>query len=239
MDDTMTDTTFTTADAAESLVSTYGKYMTEAWEYTAGGSGAAPEADELLREVDLLANGSVAKARTARQKAEATRRDDTLYPDGRERIARETIAGADENTRGRLDTAEILLAAAHQGYYREATPKVGKDEALTARADAQMMLSSAKDLGAVLARLASRQDSVGGLVNSPWLDDYLATRGMDDKTIEAYKVGIRQAALKAAASQQADIKRQRAAKRAIVTAPGGQVAKALTTARHAARNFLR
>ncbi|MBO3674865.1 hypothetical protein [Streptomyces sp. NEAU-YJ-81] len=224
------------AGAAQSVADTASRFLSEF-------SAAAPRGYEMGADIRGLVNnltntvsGTISLAAQAGRESAAILADDTLYPEGRSRLARE----AKESARAKVAEADaafdVKYTVAEAALYQAARPVVPKAETASARMDAQMLLDGAlnrKDvsISRVLQRLAGRQDAVGALVSSDWLEDYAVARGIDTEILEPAKVLIQHSALEGAAKS-GDPERSAAARAALAL-------RSLRQAQTSARAFAR
>jgi hypothetical protein len=207
--------------AVETLPSVEGvaiKYLVEARDGV--NNYALPDGvGNLLSELSSSVTEIITASSAGALKARELQRDDTIYPAGRDRLVRETIADAKSKVETLTTAFDVRYAVAEADLYEAARPKVGRHEQAAARQDAVMLLDGMLNrpnvnTSTVLQRLAGRQDAVGALVSSDWLRDYALSKGMDQDVIDAASVLMRQAALEGAAAS-GDRDRANAAKAAL------------------------
>lgn len=122
---------------------------------------------------DLHNTAAMAASRVAQLRA-----DDTLYPEGRERMARETIADARERASALALLADAAISLAGERLIEAALPRLDVRRAHLARQDAMMILDSLppEKRAEVMVALGERDDEVTALVASRWGRDYLEYR---------------------------------------------------------------
>lgn len=220
----------TDAEGAQNMMDAAGKYM-ERYTNQADHFGLPDAAAKLLMGARQNVNGAFHEIVDGRDKADRIMADDTIYPDGRERIAGEAAQQARTSSTDQLDNADSLLDAAEKVLIHESAPKVARPDALIARDDARMILGAIdnpEDVGIKAMELARRQDDIGGLLASDWGHNYLSSRGVSD--VDSVHDAVKRSAVEAAVSQSTDTARQRAAKNVSSLA---NLRKAITSARHA------
>lgn len=186
----------------------------------ASGRGQVGTALQAARSVGTI-------AQSAYSKLEQLRLNDTVFPEGRKRMMGELLADAEEKTAEKVDMIDVNATVARASFVVAALPKLAKNREMIAREDARMLLDQAADPGAMLAHLAQRQDDVGALVVTQWGQDYLRSRGCDDKDIELAQAEIIGMALIGAGGQSGDAERSDAAR-------GAMAAESLLRVRDAA-----
>ncbi|NGO76176.1 hypothetical protein G6045_10925 [Streptomyces sp. YC504] len=224
------------AGAVASVADTATRYLSEFSNTSASGYQLDPVDREIVTRMSNSVSTVMSLATQATREASAILADDTLYPEGRNRLAREAKEAAAQKTAEAFEQFETDYLIAEASLYEQARPKVHRAEAASARMDAQMLLDGALNregasLTQVLQRLARRQDAVGALVSSEWLTDYAMARGMDPDVLDASRVLLRQAALEGAA-ESGDSDRVAAARTALSL-------RSLRQAQIAARSFVR
>lgn len=149
-------------------------------EFTTGATGQMhADANRGLHAFDQARSQAQAAVASAAARVTGLRADDTIYPDGKNRLIRETIANAQATVAEKLSHLDQITTIMRGVLTSAALPRVSPGAELVARADAQMMLDGAQDKGVTLARLAARQDDIGALAASNWGHDYLTARGSD------------------------------------------------------------
>lgn len=201
----MSDTTANVDTAVADTATAADRYLAEFRESGAFGHQVDPDVRAVLTRMSDSVSTTLSLAARAGRESREIQADDTLYPAGRERLARE----AKESARNSVDQANAAFdtdaQVADALLFVAARPEVPKGSEASARTDAMMLLDGAlsregASLSQVLKSLAGRQDAVGALVASEWLDDYAMARGMDPAVIANAKVLIRHAAMEGAAS---------------------------------------
>ncbi|MFE0175182.1 hypothetical protein ACFWZ2_22960 [Streptomyces sp. NPDC059002] len=223
----------TRGDAVAQLHTAADNYLTT---WRADIDGPLPEASRSSIGTATAAIGrTTAIAREAIRQAQRTDEDDTLFPEGRDRLVRETLDAARAAVADDIATADAATTVAGAELYEAAKVPLDRRDATTARQDALMMLGNAQSTGKefeVLRRLAVRQDAIGALVSTGWLRDYLTAQGREEDTIAAAEVLVRDGVLRAATAQTADPQRRAAAQTALALP---NLIKARITAQHSAR----
>jgi hypothetical protein len=186
-----------------------------------------PATRQLVNEASSAVRRVIGIADVAAAQAAGYLRDDTMFPAGRERLARETADRAQSDIAAAFEEADVRLEIAQASLYEAARPTMPKDESGTARQDAIMILDGAQSGGPralvdAVRQLASREDAVGALVAGPWLSDYMAARGIDADLRPAVVNAVRAAVVDVAA-RSGDPKRSAA----------GRTSQAITSVRKA------
>lgn len=195
-----------------------------------------PATRQLVNEASSAVRRTIGIADVAAAQADGYLRDDTMFPAGRERLARETTDKAQSDIAAAFEEADVRLEVAQASLYEAARPTMPNGEAGTARQDAVMILDNAHSDGPralvdAVRQLARRDDAVGALVAGPWLSDYMAARGVDGDLRPAVVNAVRAAVIDTAA-RSGDRKRSAA----------GRTSQALTSvqkARAAASTYTR
>lgn len=129
--------------------------------------------------------------------------DARIYPAGKLELIRRLVADTEAELARHAERAQAAADVLAAELTQAAMPKPSgsRDAAQLARQDALMILDRvpADRRVDVLRKLAARNDDVGALVNSPWLDDYLTAVG-DERTAQAMRTLVTEAALEAARS---------------------------------------
>lgn len=220
---------------AKAVTDTAARFLAE-FSSNAGSSYLLNADDrQVVSSLTSAVSTAISLAAQASRESAAILADDTLYPEGRNRLANEAMTSARQKVEESFEDFDAKYAVAEATLYEAARPKVNKAEAASARMDARMLLDGALNndgasLSQVLQRLASRQDAVGALVSSEWLADYAMARGMDPDVLEASSVLLRHAALEGAA-QSGDPERAAAARTALAL-------RSLRQAQVSARTFV-
>lgn len=168
---------------------------------------------------DFHNTAAIAGSRVAQLRA-----DDTLFPEGRERMARETIAEARERAATLALLADAAIPDARERLIEAALPRLDIRRAHLARQDALMILDgvAAEKRSEVMNALAGRDDEVTALVASRWGRDYLEYRTPVASKAPALHEQLRTRAA-AAATESGDGER-RAAADAFLNVPGLETA---------------
>lgn len=223
------------AEAAQSVSDAASRYLGEFASASASGYQLDPVDRKIVDDMANTVSRAMSLASQAVREASAIMADDTLYPEGRNRLAREAKESASRKAAEAFEDFDTSYLVAEASLYETARPKVHRTEAASARMDAQMLLDGALSsdgatLSQVLQRLASRQDAVGALVSSEWLTDYAMARGVSPDVLESARVLLRHAALEGAANS-GDPERAAAARTALAL-------RSLRQAQSAARSFV-
>ena len=117
-------------------------------------------------------------AREAADTIRALRADDTLYPDGRDRLVREARSKADDQLTALRTQQQSALEFLRTSLTARALPGVSNDREMPARDEARMVLDGAPDPIVAMMELARRHDEVSALVSSSWGESYLRARGV-------------------------------------------------------------
>ncbi|MEU5607973.1 hypothetical protein AB0H03_04315 [Streptomyces sparsogenes] len=152
---------------------------------------------------------------SAYDRLETLRANDTLHPDGRKRMMDELLSDAEQKADEKVSQIEGNATVARATFITGAFPKMTKGQEMTAREDARMILDRDDNPIGTISRLALRQDDVGALVVTQWGQDYLRSRGCDDRDIKTAQAAIVGQALNGAAGQVADNDRAEAARGAM------------------------
>ncbi|MGH3549348.1 MAG: hypothetical protein ACRDQU_14800 [Pseudonocardiaceae bacterium] len=178
-----------------------------------GLRNAPPGAREFIRAAQSALSEVESAIDAAAFGVPATLNNRRLYPQEREQQAKEALGELERLVAEQTTIAQNALGFAKDQLTKQALRPVDRREELTARADAQMILdrTPADQRDGVMARLAQRQDAVGALVSSDWGRDYLSTVTPDTTLADAMHLGVRTAAVDAAAAQSLDEGRRDAA----------------------------
>ncbi|MFF3879039.1 hypothetical protein [Streptomyces sp. NPDC001978] len=188
-------------------------------------SGASSKITATLAKVDA------AVAQRAKYLA-----DDTLFPQGRERLASEATGKAAKEVAEALAQADVAITIAEADLFVAARPKLSHEAGMAARADAQMVLNGVDNhqLANRIKELAAQDGPIGALMASDWLDLYITSRGMEKDLADAIKTRVAHAVFTAAA-QSGDRKRAAAGRTALAL---GTLRKSAIAARVYSRNKL-
>ncbi|MFE2733781.1 hypothetical protein [Streptomyces sp. NPDC059349] len=191
------------ANPAQSVADTASRFLRE---FSAASRGYQLDDDnrQLVDDMSSAVSTAMSLASQASRKSAAILADETLYPEGRNRLASEATEEARRKVAEAFDVFDTNYTIAEATLYETARPKVDRHSQAAARQDAMMLLDGmlngeGASTSRVLQRLAGRQDAVGALVASEWLQDYGMARGMSQGVLEASQTLIRQAALEGAA----------------------------------------
>ncbi|MEV8205426.1 hypothetical protein [Streptomyces sp. NPDC079189] len=177
---------------------------------------------ELVSEASNAITSTTGIAAQARVKADEFRANLTMYPEGREFMASETVTAAADKVRESFASADVRLKVAEASLYEAARPSISADAAMPARADLQMMTQrhtdSPRELTTTLKNLARRGDAVGALVaDATYLGDFLDAQGIERELRDAILTTVRTEVVKTAA-QSGDAKRAAAGKTSLALA---------------------
>ncbi|MGI5511132.1 hypothetical protein [Streptomyces sp. CA-106131] len=169
---------------------------------------------KIVSDASSAITGTVATAHNARIKADGFLADVRLYPEGRQALAGEAIKDAQDKVSESLADADVRLKIAESELYEAARPKLPQAEAMTARADLEMVtrrqISSPGALTDTLKSLAAGGDSVAALVaDSAYLGRFLDAQGVESDVRDAILTSVQGAVVKAAA-ESGDAKRMAA-----------------------------
>jgi hypothetical protein len=173
---------------------------------------------KMVSDASSAITSTVATAQNARTKAETFRADISLYPAGREALAGEAISAARDKIGESFAHADALVQVAEAELFLAARPKLAQADAMTARADLDMITRRAIStnspgvLADTLRGLASGGDSLAALVaDETYMRRFLAANGIDSELAQAIVTGVRHAVVKGAA-ESGDAKRAAAGK---------------------------
>lgn len=160
------------------------------------------------RDVNVAIDKHINAARSAIQaainKSATIANDARVYPAGKLELIRRVVADTETTISEHVANAQALVDVLKADMTQAALPKMSdnRQAPVLARMDVQMILSQApaNRIHAVLASLAARNDDVGALVTSGWLDDVLLARGEDAKMTQAMRTLVTQSALDAASA---------------------------------------
>lgn len=157
-------------------------------------------AHEALKAVSKAIGDSVGAAVLARNEAANTATNAEMYPAGRQSRIRGMRKHLSITARQNLDNAEILMGAAKELLANQASRKLDRRDAMTARADAQMALNSVKpeERATKMAELARGDNDVAALVASDWGRMYLDAKGARTADVNATHDAVVKAHLQAA-----------------------------------------
>jgi hypothetical protein len=143
-----------------------------------------------VREAATLADAAWIKMRT-------TLTDDTMAPEGRTRIANETLTEARAKIAEQVDRAAVNTEVARARLTTEAIGTPSKDREAFARQDAEATLAGAPDPLAAITSLAQDPDpDIRALAAGPWGTRRLQASGVDH--LDTHLAAIRKAATEAA-----------------------------------------
>ncbi|ALV35742.1 hypothetical protein [Streptomyces sp. CdTB01] len=206
-------------DAADAAVTSLGNSVTTyevAFRTSADLSSDLPaDLRDLVSKAASAVTGTVATAQHAQVEAARARADKTMYPEGRELLAKASLDGARKKVDQALDQADTLMTVADASLYEAARPRLATEDAMPARADLNMLTQrhmGSGSLADVLKGIAQRTDAVGALVADPtYLRDFLSANGVEEKLSEAIQIIVRAEVTKTAAAS-ADAQRAAAGK---------------------------
>jgi hypothetical protein len=171
------------------------------------------DVQKIVGDASSAITGTIATAINARTKADGFRADIGLYPEGREALAAEAIKDAQGRVSDSLSGADARLKIAESLLYEAARPKLSQADAMTARADLDMVTrraiatNSPGALSDTLKQIASGSDSLAALVaDETYLTRFLASNGIASDLAQAIVTSVR-AAVIAGAADSGDAKR--------------------------------
>lgn len=171
---------------------------------------------KLVSDASSAITSTVARAQDARAKADEFRADVRLYPAGREALAGEALSAARDAISDKFADADALVQIAEAELFLAARPTLAPVDAMTARADLDMITrrtissNSPGALADMLKGLASGGDALAALVaDETYLTRFLGANGVDSELAQAIVTGVRGAVVKAAANS-GDAKRSAA-----------------------------
>jgi hypothetical protein len=139
------------------------------------------EIRDTYREFTTQLATTIGASEEAQQEAFRTLSDDTIHPDGRKRIARETIDAATADSTERQDQADGALQVLEAQLESEAIGTPDRKREQLARDEAAMLLDRADNPVDAMIRLASDPDpDLRAVVAGPWGRRYLEATGTKD-----------------------------------------------------------
>lgn len=164
----------TTPTATDAMLAMMNEAGAVQMQFTEGATGSLPaDANRGLHAFDAARAAAQAAVNGAASRVAQLRADDTVPAASVARQVREHIAAARTVLTEKVSHLDAITTIVRGVLHSAALPKLTPGAELVARADAQMILDGARDKGAALARLATRQDDLGALVASGWGRDYL------------------------------------------------------------------
>jgi hypothetical protein len=175
---------------------------------------------QLVQAASSAITGTVAKANDARRRADDFMNDVRLYPEGRRALAAEAIKAAQDAISDAFEDADAKLIVAEAELFMAARPKLPSADALTARADLDMVTrqaiasNSTTALANTLKQIAQGDDSLAALVaDQTYLKRFLTANGVARDVTDAVVTGVK-AAIMASAASSGDPKRAAAGRTA-------------------------
>ncbi len=137
----------------------------------------APVIARALQTVDTLVQDIKRDALGARLTAERYAGDDTMYPQGRQRLIAESNAKAKATSRNHQVALGVALAALEQTVRVALTPQVPKDREALARDDLRLRLDGAPDPVLAMAEIAKNGGELAAVAASSYGESYLRAKG--------------------------------------------------------------
>ncbi|SEO42641.1 hypothetical protein [Actinacidiphila rubida] len=196
---------------------------------------------QMVSQAASAITGTVGKAQDARKRADSFLNDQTMWPDGRRMMAGDAIKAAQDSISESFSEADAKMAIADALLYETSRPRLAQADAMTARADLDMITRSAisaNSPGALvnsLKTLASGDDALAALVaDETYLTRFLAANGIAQDVAQAIVTNVK-AAVVASAAASGDPKRAAAGRTSQAL---GELRKARAAATSYARNTL-
>jgi hypothetical protein len=162
---------------------------------------------QMVSQAASAITSTVATAENARGKADDFMADVRLYPEGRKTLAGEAIKAAQDSISNSLADADAKLIIAEAELYMAARPKLAQADAMTARADLDLITrraiasNSPASLLNSLKSLAGGSDAPAALVaDSTYLARFLAANDIAPDVAEAIVTGVKGAVIASAAA---------------------------------------
>lgn len=137
----------------------------------------APVVARAFDAVDKLTQEIRRDALGARLTAERYAGDDTMYPQGRQRLLAESNAKAQDTYRKQQAALGVALAALEQTVRVALTPQVAKDREALARDELRMVLDGAPDPVLAMAEIAKNGGELAAVAVSSYGESYLRAKG--------------------------------------------------------------
>lgn len=149
---------------------------------------------------EIAAVGRVEAAEIKRLKA-----DDTIFPQGKQRLVNEAKERANASIASAYKRAQDAAAEIKRHLFDASMPKLNGAREVPTRDEVRMVLDAAPDPVAVMAELAQGDGDSAGLVTSSWGESYLRARGVHDP--KAQIRAVRESALRSAADSADPVRR--------------------------------
>lgn len=146
----------------------------ESWrEHSAASSSTA----QSYRQFQDVGREMRAAAREAAAKVKQLQADDTIFPEGRDRLVREASEAARAKLTRLAGQQTAILTVMDKELESAATPRMPKDREMAARDEARMVLDAASDPLQAMTDLAQRGDELAAVVAGSYGESYLRARG--------------------------------------------------------------
>lgn len=132
---------------------------------------------QTYREFRETGNRMRSIAREAAAKLEGLRNDDTIFPEGRDRLIRETLDATRSQYKKLADKQRGYIELLGKQLELAAAPRVAKDREMAAREEVRMILDGSKDKLQAMMELASGNDDRAGVVVGSYGESYLRAQG--------------------------------------------------------------
>ena len=139
----------------------------------------SPEASTSFAAYEKASAALKRSAATTRSTVERLRKDDTLYPEGRDRLIREALEKGRSERETYLRQMAVNLEVTQAAIAVAATPKVDPNREALARQEAAMVLDNSPDSASAMMHIALRGGEAATVVAGSWGRSYLLSHGTD------------------------------------------------------------